>query len=59
MSNQPPTLRLDPAIFAGSCEPPLDELYGDPILQAILHRDGIDLDALKAVVANAQRRLAA
>lgn len=47
------------AAFAGACEPALDDLYRDPVLQAILRRDGIDLDALKAVVANARLRLAA
>ncbi|WP_337996714.1 hypothetical protein [Oleispirillum naphthae] len=40
-------------------EPSLAELYGDPVLHAMLRRDGIDLSALKAVVANAQKRLAA
>lgn len=45
--------------FSDQREPTLAELYGDPILHAMLRRDGIDLSALKAVVANAQKRLAA
>ncbi len=54
----PPSPSLDPTAFAGSREPTLDDLYRDPILQAILSRDGIDLDALKTVVADARQRLA-
>jgi len=45
--------------FADLREPTLAELYGDPVLHAMLRRDGIDLSALKAMVANAQKRLAA
>lgn len=55
----PPDQNRDFAAFAGAREPTLDDLYRDPVLQAILRRDGIDLDALKAVVANARLRLAA
>jgi hypothetical protein len=54
----PPLPSLTTA-FSDLREPTLDDLYRDPILQAVLVRDGLDLAALKAVVANAQRRLAA
>jgi len=45
--------------FAERREPDLAELYDDPILHAMLRRDGIDLPALQAVVTAAQKRLAA
>lgn len=45
--------------FAGAHEPRLADLYGDPVLHALMRRDGIDLCTLKAVVNAAQKRLAA
>ncbi|MBN2751244.1 MAG: hypothetical protein JXQ84_00900 [Rhodospirillaceae bacterium] len=53
------TTTKQPASFSGAQEPKLTDLYGDPLLHAILRRDGVDLSALKAVVAAAQKRLAA
>ena len=48
-----------PSSFVGAREPDLTDLYRDPVLHEMLRRDGIDLDALKTVVANARKRMAA
>jgi len=40
-----------------TCEPRLDDLYKDPLLLAILKRDGIKLSMLKEVIKMAQDRL--
>jgi hypothetical protein len=45
--------------YADAQEPRLDDLYADPLLQAVLKRDGVNLSTLKEVVKNAQERLAA
>ena len=38
-------------------EPPLSEVLADPIINAVMRRDGVSSAALEAVVAHAQRRL--
>lgn len=45
--------------YADAREPRLDDLYTDPLLQAVLRRDGVHLSTLKEVVKKAQARLAA
>jgi hypothetical protein len=39
-------------------EPALGELLGDPILHAVLRRDGLSLGDLEAAIAGARARLA-
>jgi hypothetical protein len=38
-------------------EPPLCEVLADPIVQAVMRRDGVTPSALKSVIAGAQHRL--
>lgn len=38
-------------------EPALEELLDDPVLHAVMARDGIDRATLEAVIADARRRL--
>jgi hypothetical protein len=38
-------------------EPKLEELLDDPVLHAVMARDGIDRATLEAVIADARRRL--
>jgi hypothetical protein len=38
-------------------EPPLCEVLADPIIQAVMRRDGVSLAALGSVIAQARRRL--
>lgn len=38
-------------------EPVLEELLDDPVLHAVMARDGIDRATLEAVIADARRRL--
>jgi hypothetical protein len=38
-------------------EPRLDELLGDPVVQAVMARDGVSRDELLACVEGARRRL--
>jgi len=45
--------------YAGNREPNLSDLYDDPVLHAVLERDGLRLATLKDIVTNAQRRLVA
>jgi len=51
--------------LAGDClpwgrpgiEPPLREVLADPLVQAVMRRDGVSRAALESVIAHAQRRL--
>lgn len=56
-ANPPSLSDRRPNAFSGSEEPRLAELYRDPTLHAVLRRDGLDVAALKAMVAAAQKRL--
>jgi hypothetical protein len=38
-------------------EPPLDEVLADPIVQAVMRRDGVSLAALQTVIAHVQPRM--
>lgn len=38
-------------------EPAVEELLDDPVLHAVMARDGIDRATLEAVIADARRRL--
>lgn len=38
-------------------EPALEELLDDPVLHAVMARDGVDRATLEAVIADARRRL--
>lgn len=38
-------------------EPPLREVLADPIVQAVMRRDGVSLAALGSVIARARQRL--
>src|SRR3954451_377968 len=38
-------------------EPPLREVLADPLVQAVMRRDGVSRAALESVVAHAQQRL--
>ena len=38
-------------------EPPLGEVLADPIVQAVMQRDGVSRAALDSLIAGAQRRL--
>ena len=42
----------------GAGEPSLAELLGDPVLHALLRRDGLSLGELEAAIAAARARLA-
>lgn len=39
-------------------EPPLADLFGDPVLHALLRSDGLSLDELRAAIAAARASLA-
>lgn len=52
-----PTAYLNPKVRADDPEPRLDELLDDPVLQALMARDGVDRAELLDVVAEARRRL--
>lgn len=52
-------LRADPDRFAANEEPPLDDLLGDPITACLMASDGLQPDAVAAVVRDAQARLGA
>ena len=56
-ADPPPVSNRRTTTFSGAEEPQLAELYRDPTLHAVLRRDGIDVEALQAVVAAAQKRL--
>jgi hypothetical protein len=47
-------------VFAdrSDAEPELDELLADPVLHAVLRRDGLSLGDLEAAIAGARARLA-
>jgi len=47
-------------VFAdrSDAEPQLDELLADPVLHAVLRRDGLSLGDLEAAIAGARARLA-
>jgi len=47
-----------PAPHRMTGEPALGELLGDPILHAVLRRDGLSLGDLEAAIAGARARLA-
>jgi hypothetical protein len=38
-------------------EPPLDEVLADPIVQAVMRRDGVSLAALQSVIGHVQLRM--
>ncbi len=57
-ANPPPVSDRRTHAFSGAEEPKLSELYRDPTLHAVLRRDGLNVEALQAMVAAAQKRLA-
>jgi len=40
------------------CEPPLSQMLEDPVTQALMASDGVDRDALRTLLREAQRRIA-
>jgi hypothetical protein len=46
-----------PAWGEPGAEPPLGEVLADPIVHAVMRRDGVSRAALDSVIAGAQRRL--
>lgn len=44
-------------LYFGNCEPPLDEVFNDPIVQVVLARDGLPLEAARAFAEAARRQL--
>lgn len=46
-----------PAWGKPGTEPPLREVLADPIVHAVMRRDGVSRAALDSVIAGAQRRL--
>jgi hypothetical protein len=38
-------------------EPPLDEVLSDPVVHAVMRRDGVELREVEEIIAAAQRRL--
>jgi len=62
MEDHPVTVFETIALSGGPArggEPALEELYADPVLQALLRRDGVELSALRRLVAAARNKLAA
>jgi len=45
-------------LYSGAQEPELADLYSDPVLHAILQRDGVQLSKLMDFVSSTQKRLA-
>lgn len=50
--------RAGAARFVGSEEPPLPELMDDPVLRRLMASDGVRLDHLVALIADARLKLA-
>jgi hypothetical protein len=44
---------------AAGVEPPLGEVLADPLVEAVMRRDGLDRAMLESVIAQAQQRLRA
>jgi hypothetical protein len=40
------------------CEPPLSQMLGDPMMQALMESDGVDAGALNELLSAARRRIA-
>ena len=40
------------------CEPPLSQMLGDPMTQALMESDGVDAGALRELLSAARRRIA-
>jgi hypothetical protein len=47
---------MEDALFRGNCEPTLDQILAEPIVKALMRRDGADEVAIRRLVAKATGR---
>jgi hypothetical protein len=44
-------------VYLGNCEPPLDEVFDDPIVRLVMARDHLPPEEVRVHIEAAQRRL--